>query len=177
MEKFKCDVCGQEHPELPRDVGYGYPADYFKVPQPDRVIRVKYTDDLCSIDDAEFYARGVLALPIRETTEEFRWGVWARITRRDFVRYQKLWTADEAAAEPPFPGHLSGGIAAYSDTDMLEVRVQLLVRKRPRFYVVSESHPLGLDQRQGITLIQAHQFVAPFVSKMSDQSQADPSRF
>jgi hypothetical protein len=29
---FKCGVCGQEHNELPMDIAFRKPEDYFKVP-------------------------------------------------------------------------------------------------------------------------------------------------
>jgi len=118
MARFKCEICGAEHAQLPRDLGYDYPADCFKILPAERPTRVKYNEDLCLIDDVEFYARGVLALPIRETEEEFRWGVWARIDHPAYERYLSLWSADEAAHEPPFPGILSGGIGAYPESDL-----------------------------------------------------------
>jgi len=164
VPKFKCAFCGREHDKLLRDLAYLHPADIFEIPEHERSQRIKMNDDLCEIDDSDFYVRGVLSLPIRDSTEEFRWGVWAKINKVDFDRYIELWDSDLAAAEPAFIGLLSGGIAIYPDSDGLEVQVRLQTgNQRPRFYVVSEDHPLGIDQRKGITEEKAHEFVMPFV--------------
>ena len=161
MTPFKCGICGQEHDELLLDLGYSYPADFFKIPAAQRGKRVRIDSDLCVIDDAEYYIRGILPLPITDTAEAFRWGVWALIEKNDFRRYLKLWNV-AVISEPPFAGRLSGGLRDYLDSDGLEVRVQLRAgNQRPHFYVVSDSHRLGIDQRRGITMEQVHAFVAP----------------
>jgi hypothetical protein len=159
MKKFRCATCGKEHGALPLDLGFDYPADFFRIPTPERDQRIVYDGDLCSIDKQEYYARGILALPIRGSNQEFRWGVWARIERASLKRYLDLWESDEAANEPMFPGVLSGGVPVYPNTDGLTVAVQLLVRKRPRFFVVDRDHPLGVAQREGVSWQDVHGFV------------------
>lgn len=174
MPTFKCEFCGQEHDELLRDLAYMYPADYFEVPEDERPERIRVNDDLCVIDDSDFYIRGVLALPIRNSAEEFRWGVWAKVRKADFDRYLELWDSALVAPEPASIGELSGGIAEYPDTDMLDVRVVLQAgNQRPRFYVVSEKNQLGIDQRSGITEEKAHQFVMRFVKNDPAGSLSD----
>jgi hypothetical protein len=165
MPRFKCGICGKEHNELLLDLGYMHPADFFKIPPAEHGGRIKFNQDVCVIDGTEFYVRGILPLPIKDTAQEFRWGVWARIEKKDFRRYLELWNAEAAAHESPFLGHLSGGLRDYSDSDMLQVQVQLQPgNQRPRFYVVSASHPLGIDQRQGITMQKVHIFIEPMLS-------------
>lgn len=159
MVKFRCETCGKEHDTLPLDLAYEYPADFFRIPARERERRIVSNGDLCSIDKKEHYARGILALPIKGGDEEFRWGIWARIKAKDLKRYLDLWNSDVAAEEPRFPGQLSGGIQAYPDTDGLAVEVQLLVRKRPRFFVVNPEHPLGIAQREGVSWEDVHRFV------------------
>jgi hypothetical protein len=159
MAKFKCEVCGKEHDTLPLDLGFDHPADFFRIPAGERERRIVYNEDLCSIDRKEHYARGILALPIRDSDLEFRWGMWARIDQAGLQRYLDLWDSDEAAAEPAFPGVLSGGVPVYANTDGLAVAVQLLVRKRPRFFVVDRDHPLGIAQQQGVSWKEVHGFL------------------
>ena len=157
---FECAICGQYHGEPLRDIAYKYPAEYFTVPADEREKRVFVSDDFCVIDDKVFVIRGLLCLPIDGTDEEFRWGVWAVISQDDFKRYLELWDSPAAEAEPPFMGRLSGGIHAYQDSDLLPVSVHLQSgNKRPVFKVISEEHPLGRDQRQGISQEKAHSFV------------------
>jgi hypothetical protein len=159
MAKLRCETCGKEHSTLPLDLGFDHPADYFRIPAPDRERRIVYNGDLCSIDKNEHYARGILALPIKGGDQEFRWGVWARIERASLKRYLDLWESDDAASEPKFPGALSGGVPVYPNTDGLAVEVQLVVRKRPRFFVLDPDHPLGIAQREGVSWEEVHGFV------------------
>jgi hypothetical protein len=146
-------------------MAYRRPAHVFDIPEEEWPRRVYSTDDLCVIDEMHFLIRGILALPITGTDEEFRWGPWALVARPHFQRYYELW--DDATEEtlPPFPGRLSGNLRAYPDSDQLEVRVHVQVPgQRPRFVVVSGTHPLGIDQRAGITPARAHEFVADLIS-------------
>ena len=161
---FVCDICGKFHAELPLDLAYQRPADYFKVPEGERATRIKINDDVCIVDGKEFYIRGVLALPIREQEEEFRWGVWVQIDEQSFRRYLELWDTESVVDEPQLAGRLSGGIKYYSDSDMLEVTVQLQPKnQRPRFWVVSDQHSLGIAQRMGITMNDVHSFIASYL--------------
>jgi hypothetical protein len=165
MKTFRCETCGKEHGTLPLDLGYDHPADYFRIPEREREQRIIYNGDLCSIDKKEHYARGILALPVKGGDQEFRWGVWARIQAEHLKRYLALWNSDDAAQEPPFPGQLSGGIPIYPNTDGLAVEVKLLVRMRPRFYVVDSDHSLGIAQRQGVSWDDVHCFLGVLSDK------------
>ena len=82
MPTFICSVCGQEHTGLVMDLAYQRLADMFKIPANERPKRIRITDDLCIIDDAEFYIRGVLALSVPEVGDQFRWGFGRRSTRK-----------------------------------------------------------------------------------------------
>lgn len=164
MTGFRCGVCGKLHDHLPLDIGYRRPAPYFALPEEERASRVFETDDVCVIDGVTFMIRGVLDLPIAGADEQFGWGVWAEIDRQDYQRYLAVWGQDDEEQVPPFPGRLAGGIGAYPDSDRLAVSVKLRGDgQRPRFTVVSETHPLGVDQRAGITREKAHRFVEPFL--------------
>ena len=171
MVGFTCSVCGQVHPGLPMDLAYQRPADYFKVPAAERARRVKLTSDLCVIDETEFYIRGVLALPVKDSTDEFRWGVWARVEASDFARYVELYDVEVVDDEPPFHGRLSGGIKSYPGSDMLEVTVHLQSGgQRPLFVVVDKAHPLGSDQAEGISMERVHGFIEDAMPGYFDQS-------
>jgi hypothetical protein len=164
MAAYRCGTCGMQHDELLMDMSYQRPADYFKIPEDERIKRIwmnaEANTDVCVIDNNEFYVRGILALPLRDSQKEFRWGVWARIEVQDFKHYLELWETDDVAGEPPFRGLLSGGVRDYAGSDTLEVTVHLQQNgQRPRFFVVSEEHPLGIAQRVGITMDEVHAFV------------------
>jgi hypothetical protein len=163
---FKCSICGKEHDELPRDMAHHRPGGYFEVPRDERDKRVWFdaeeNPDLCVIDGSKFYLRGLLAVPIQNEADEFRWGTWAQIEENSFRRYYELWNETDVSNEPTFHGYLSGGVRDFDDSDGLEVVVELQSNnQRPRFMIVSETHPLAIAQRNGVTLEDVHTFVSP----------------
>ena len=146
------------------DISYKNPADYFKIPPNERAKRVQITEDVCVIDNNEFYIRGVLPLPIIDSNDDFRWGVWARIEKQDFMIYLKYWDGNIPEKLPALSGHLSGEIKDYPESDMLPVEIYLQSKnQRPIFKVLSAKTPLGIDQEKGITLEKVHSFVEPLL--------------
>jgi hypothetical protein len=166
MSGYRCAVCGQFHDELPMDLATSKPASSVAVPETERADRVYLTDDICVIDDREFFIRGVLPLPVRDTEESFHWGLWARVEQRDFTNYLDRWGRDEEAATPPFSGWLDGGVKHYPGSDTLEVLLQPRGNnQRPVFTVVPDDHPLGIDQRHGIDMAKVHSFVDEYLAR------------
>ena len=163
---YICSICGNEHNYLPRDMAYHRPAGYFDVPPDERERRVWFdaeqNPDLCVIDGSQFYLRGVLAVPIQDEADEFRWGTWVKVDEKDFRHYFQLWNETDVSNEPTFRGYLSGGVRDFADSDELEVTVELQSNnQRPRLEVVLETHPLAIAQRCGVTLEDVHTFVLP----------------
>jgi len=114
-----------------------------------------------------FFIRGVLEVPIKDLVLPFQWGLWAMVTERDFRRYLELWQKGTGQEEePPFMGWLSNLPFQYPKTKTVEVSIHLQpMGTRPSFTVLSEQHPLGVDQRNGISLERAHHILADFRSR------------
>jgi hypothetical protein len=93
------------------DVAFGKPADYFAVPDAERVSRCALTRDWCVIDEQHFYIRGCLYVPVTDANEQFAWGLWARIAEPAFQRYHELYSAD-GSQEPAFQAFSVASIAA-----------------------------------------------------------------
>lgn len=150
---FKCRTCGQEHEGLPMDIGFARPGDYLAVPRGQRERRCKFTDDGGIIDGRRYYIRGVALVPVRDTDDQFAWGLWVRVSRKDFERYRTLWNAD-GSNEPPFSAQLSvEDNPGYEGLDGHEVEVRLRsASERPSFQLVESEHRLSREQREGITL-------------------------
>jgi hypothetical protein len=164
MPGFQCGVCGRAHDHLPRDIAFRRPDAYFDVPEAERERRIQIDDDLCIIDESDFFIRGILYLPFKDGTGQFGWGVWARVSDYDFRSYLAAWTSDTENLVLPFPGQLASALDPYPGSSGLDLSVALQSGgQRPVFTVVSADHPLGVDQRQGISEEQTHSFVAPFV--------------
>ncbi|MFL5453485.1 MAG: DUF2199 domain-containing protein [Myxococcales bacterium] len=64
----------------------------------------KTSSDLCVLDGARFFLRGIAFVPILETADCFGWGFWVEMDRAAFGRYLDLFKADAPEGEPPRGG-------------------------------------------------------------------------
>ena len=157
---FRCEICGTEHAGLPMDFAYRRPEHFLNVPEAERAQRTTNSDDLCVIDGKLHLLRGVLPIRVLGSDDEFRFGPWALVDRADFNRYVEAWRDGTEEAVAPFAGWLSGELLTYPGSNGLEVTVRLQGRaQRPAFQVRSEEHPLGIDQRHGITMARLHELI------------------
>jgi hypothetical protein len=150
---YRCATCGQTHDGLP-DLGYRWPDPYFDVPEAERSLRIKATPDTCSIDDRDFFIRGVIMIPLRDRSDVFGLGVWVSQKRENFQAYMDNFDTDEIG---PFFGWLSNRIPFYlPDTWALKTRAHFQGSKqRPLIELEPSDHPLYLDYSEGITLERA----------------------
>jgi hypothetical protein len=124
-----------------------------EIPAKELERRVVLTPDQCVIDGKDFYMRGRILVPVIGLEEPFVWGVWVEVSPKNFLRTNDLWTTEGRENEPPFPGWLNTELPLFGNTINLEVSVQTQrVGRRPQFTVVDESHPLAIEQRNGITV-------------------------
>jgi hypothetical protein len=150
---YKCATCGQTHDDLP-DLGFKWPDPYFGVPEAERATRVWGSTDTCAIDDEAFYIRGVIHIPIRNTTDHFGLGVWVSQKRENFHTYLANY---DSADIGPFFGWLSNNVPFYApDTWALKTMAHFQGnKKRPLIELEPSDHPLYLDYSHGITLDRA----------------------
>ena len=150
---FACRVCGERHESLPVSYSVKVPAAAIAISAEHLERRVVLTPDQCVIDGRDFYLRGRIPVPVAGLEEPFIWGVWAEVSPKSFIRSNKLWKVAGREGEPPFRGWLDSRLDLFGDTINLEVSIQTqVVGRRPHFTVVDRSHPLAIEQRNGITL-------------------------
>jgi hypothetical protein len=149
---FGCRVCGERH-VLPLSYSMKVPMAAKAIASEEVEKRVVITPDQCVIDGKDFYLRGRILVPVMGLDEPFVWGVWAEVSPKNFIRTNELWTLEGRETERPFPGWLNTELCLFGDTINLEVSVQTQkVGQRPQFTVVDKSHPLAIEQQNGITL-------------------------
>jgi hypothetical protein len=145
---YRCATCGQTHDDLP-DLAFRWPDPYFVVPEAERSTRIRGTLDLCSIDDDQFYIRGVILIPIKGHNEKLGLGVWVSQKRENFRTYVDNY---ESADIGPFFGWLSNSIPFYKpDTWALKTMAHFQgPGKRPSIVVEPSGHPLYIDYAEGV---------------------------
>jgi hypothetical protein len=159
--RFTCSTCGRVHEGLP-DLSFDAPIYYGGVPEGERDARCTLSSDLCVIDDQDFFARGVLEVPIKGTEDVFGWGVWVSLSRPNFDRYVELFDAEPAAGDGPWFGWLSNRLPGYPETLNLRTHLHLRPsRQRPRIVLEPTDHPLAVHQREGIALEELLEIIGP----------------
>lgn len=159
MRPLVCKVCGDSHEGMPTNYGWAMPDELWEIPEAGRSSRAQFNSDCCQLDD-RFFIRCVLALPLNEQSGFYAWGVWVEIEESDYLRYGQLYRED-ARSEPVFVGSIANVIPGYISTRGLAVEVQLQdAKRRPSVRVVNGSHPLTMEQREGISHQRHHEILA-----------------
>jgi hypothetical protein len=154
---FRCSVCDQLHDDLP-DIGADKPDHWWNVPEQERSQRIELTSDTCIIDGEHFFIRGVLEIPIHDHPQRFGFGVWVSQKRENFWTYVRN---PDSADIGPFFGWLCTRIAFYPEST-LSLKTRAHFRSgglRPTIELEPTTHPLAIDQREGITLAKAWEIV------------------
>jgi len=121
--------------------------------------RAVISSDQCIIDDNEFWIRGCLEIPIRDTDEIFIWGLWANLFEEDFDTIHDHWeTPNRENLIGPFKGRLGNKLSLYPQTANLKLTIQIQpLGTRPLIFI-DEDHPLKSEQEEGISLETARRY-------------------
>jgi len=158
--RWQCHTCKEWHTGLPLDYAWDSPYYYWVLPEEDQK-RSFLNNDLCVIEERDYFIRGVIEIPIIGTTECFRWGVWSSLSVKNFQFVVDHWDDRDLDRIEPMFGWLSTKMDPYPDTLNLKVNVCLRSnRLRPKVVLEPTEHPLAVDQRRGITLARVEDFAA-----------------
>jgi hypothetical protein len=143
---------------LPLKYSVKAPQAVIAIPLDDLEKRVVITRDQCVIDGRDFYLRGRILVPVIGLDQPFVWGVWAEISPKSFIRANDLWHTPGREKESPFPGWLNTELPLFGNTINLEVSVHTqAVGQRPQFRITDPTHPLAIEQANGIPLERAEE--------------------
>jgi hypothetical protein len=149
---YVCATCGTYHAELPLCYGTQAPDLWEQLSAEEQAERGELTPDLCIIDDASFFVRGHLEIPIQGTDELFIYAVWVSLSEANFARTRALWNDVARAHEPPYFGWFSTLLPGYPETLNLKTLVHTrAVGLVPWIELEPTDHPLAVEQRTGIT--------------------------
>jgi hypothetical protein len=159
---FVCRTCGRSHSEVPLSFAADFPDMYANMPEADRDARALISSDQCVIDQAWFFIRGCLEIPIRDSGEVFIWGLWALVKEEVFDEISESWQqAGRETCRGPFKARLANSLSQYTETLNLRLRIVIQpVGTRPLFILEEEEHPFTREQHHGITRLQAMELAA-----------------
>jgi hypothetical protein len=152
-----CPCCGLKHGGL-FDLACDRPQFWqgSKEKSPNSEVRTSdnvLTGDFCVVDGEHFFVRCVLQLPVVGVSGTcFGFGVWATLSKQNFNLYVDTFDSANQGGLGPWFGWFSNRLKGYPDTLSLKCRVTPRKgRERPTIELEPTSHPLAVEQRQGIT--------------------------
>lgn len=158
MTGFHCSTCGNWHAEIPFDFGADAPNMAYEIPPAERDSRVLGNSDFFVIDNQYYFARGIIEIPIHGDVRTFNWGVWVSLSEKNFQRMTELLESAEREKEPAYFGWLCTALPYAEPTLNLKTMVHTQpVGLRPKIEVEPTSHPLAIEQRDGITIERVQQ--------------------
>jgi hypothetical protein len=162
---FKCAHCGEWHNELLKDLGSQLPDDVWSLSYVERYQRARHNADLCTLGDKRHFIRCVLPVPMTYTDDQFCWGLWIEVSRKDHDQYIRTMQ-DGADKEFRFEGLLANNLKAYARLIGQKVTAEVKARSADRPLIrlsPASRHKLAIEQRKGIDLQRHHELVAPYL--------------
>lgn len=154
---------------------------YANMTREERDARTIIGSDQCVVDQQWFFIRGCLEIPVAGSSDPFLWGLWASVLEPAFDEISETWEENgREKVHGPFKGRLANSLHArtspkgdipkcrrrcgrykivrhkvlsvYVETFNLKVSISIQpAGTRPLFIVDEAEHPLGIEQRNGIS--------------------------
>lgn len=156
MKGFKCSCCGEYFDEVPLCFGFEFPDYYFSIPAEERNERIELKESLCVIDKEHFFHRGRITIPIIDHEQDLVFNVWTSISENNFGVRIDLWNDENRVNQEPYFGWLQSIIQTYDNTlNIKTIAIEQEVGLNPVIEIIEENHQLEIDQKNGLTYIQA----------------------
>jgi hypothetical protein len=156
---FTCSVCGEFHDRRLLDIRLALPDEIHTLAEAERTRRAYVEDDFAVLDDACFFVRGLLEVPIPELGERFAYGAWVEVPAAAFRELHAKWHDPEQFA--PVAGALANELAPYAATAGLAATLRATTADRlPAIELADGGHPLIRDARSGIGAARADELAA-----------------
>jgi hypothetical protein len=167
---YTCHVCGKSHNDVPMSFAVDYPDMYADLSKEERDARAVFGSDQCIIDNAWYFLRGCLQIPIIGSEEVFLWGLWALIKEEAFNEISDSWEEDgREQRHGPFKGRLANSLKIYPDSLNAKVRIILQpVGTRPLFELEEPERSIAVTQASGISKSEANKLAATLLHDLRD---------
>lgn len=166
---WRCHICGEQLEEPPTCFG-SEPPWRALVSEQDFDSKVELTADQCVVEKRAFFVRGHIEIPILQTDDHLVFSVWSSLSEQSFRHMTERWHDADRSDDPPYFGWLSSVISVYPDTVNLKLAVQSCAPGVvPIFRVRTDSHPLAIDQRNGITVGRWHKLAHELLEHFGDK--------
>ncbi|MCB1528600.1 MAG: DUF2199 domain-containing protein [Hyphomicrobiaceae bacterium] len=160
--RYRCPSCTETHEGFPA-LAYSLPDPIFHLTPEEREARTVVSTDLCILDDARYFIRCVLSVPVEGYVEDFEYGPWVEVGADDFSRYSVWFNLGVSPGWQSVKGRIANAFPEMEQTTLgLECTVILPDDddQRPFVQVHDIGHPLYDEQLNGMQLVRVTELVA-----------------
>lgn len=158
-----CHQCGKEHSIDEMELSFRRPDDVVNLTTEERERMLKENNDLCNIAGKRFFIRALLPLMVEARDRAYNVGLWVEVEQSAYERVNELWVNPEQNMEPPFDALIGNSIPTLPETLGMSVKLQLTgSTSRPEVFISPCTHPLYIEQSEGITEHRAHEYSSLF---------------
>lgn len=154
--RWLCGSCDQEH-GWPFDLAANAPDPWPHALEyePNGALRMNgdfLSEDFCVLNGEHFFVRCILTIPVHGMDDDFGFGCWSTLSRRNFEKYIEGFDSIRPSQEELWSGWLCNRLADFDENESIGVWVQLRPgRQRPLLWVMGDDNPLAVAQERGIS--------------------------
>jgi hypothetical protein len=160
--RYRCPSCSEIHQGFPA-LAYGLPDAIFALSAEEREDRAIISSDLCILDDARYFIRCVLVVPVNGYEEKFEYGPWVEVAAEDFGRYSVWFNLGASPGWNTIKGQLANALPGNEHTTLgLDCRMVLPEEDdlRPTVEVTDAGHALYNEQVHGMAIMRATELIS-----------------
>jgi hypothetical protein len=152
MDSWKCSSCGELHNTVPNSFAFDQPWHWGGRSTFEPPAGCWINEDYCVIENADYFIRATLEIPVLNSDRLFVLGVWSTLSSVNFERERQLASDPFRVDEPPYFGWFANQLWQYPDT--LNLKCNVITRSsgmRPAIQLEPSDHPLSIEQQNGIS--------------------------
>lgn len=160
--RYRCPSCTETHEGFPA-LAYSLPDPIYHLTEEEREARAVISTDLCILDDARYFIRCVLSVPVEGYVEDFEYGPWVEVSGDDFSRYSVWFNLGVSPGWRTIKGRIANAFPEM-DTTTLGLTCTVILPddddQRPQVEVNDATHLLFDEQHNGMKLVRVTKLVA-----------------
>lgn len=165
-ELIECECCGEMVPASNMELTFRRPDIIAGLSEEEQNERCKHNDDSCELDGNRFFIRGLIPLPVQESSRAYCLGAWVEISEVDFKKVKQLWKDENQSEEKPISGILANKIPLTEGTKDCITTLQLTgPNTRPEITIVDELCTLYKEQKYSINIHRAREYSQVYEKK------------
>jgi hypothetical protein len=161
-DMIACACCGELAPVSALELSFRLPDDVFQLSKTEQGAHCRMSSEYIVLNDNRFFVRALIPLPVHGRAEPYHIGIWAEVSKKNFIRVLALSAKPAQASAPPIPATLANQLPFHKSTLGLSLTLQLRGPDTvPEVQLRPCEHTLYAEQSNGIDEARVLQYAQP----------------